>query len=271
MAKKAVDERHPTDRPVGVPRSKRALHRAEVKAMELDQSSSRLSQGASQIRELVYEIGCARSALLEFQDANEDTNDEAEAKRGGACTAQLRASYAEQGISLQRYWNECMIGPDCRKCTENHEQILSAVQDKINSIYPDGVPDDDEASRLASSFKKRHGDILKCMNIIGHFTRKVDILTELELNELDRAIKEFEKAWVSSYPDHPCLMPKAQIIVDLIMKFARHYGTIGVFGEDGIEALHPLHSRVRALVKSMRNPTKSLQAEQGHLIISQQF
>lgn len=169
------------------------------------------------------------------------------------------------------HWNHCMIGPDCRKCAENHEQILSSVQDKINSIYPDGVPGDAEASRLAASFKKRHGDILKCMNIIGHFTRKVDLLTDVELDEVDRTIKEFEKAWVTSYPDHPCLMPKAQIIVDLIMKFARHYGATGVFGEDGIEALHPLHSRVRALVKSMRNPTKRLQAEQGHLIISQQL
>ena len=38
-----------------------------------------------------------------------------------------------------------------------------------------------------------------------------------------------------------------------MMKQVRWYSTIGWFGEDGIEALHPHDSRKRQLVQAIRN------------------
>jgi len=97
------------------------------------------------------------------------------------------------------------------------------------------------------------------------------MLSDAELDDLEQAVNNLEKAWITSYPEHPLLTPKVQVIIDLVVKFARHYGTLGIFGEDGLEALHPMHSRVRALVKSMRNPTQRAKAEQGHLLTTQKF
>jgi len=165
-----------------------------------------------------------------------------------------------------------LVGNDCRKLCEHHRDILTQVQDKIDSIFPNGVPGDAEASRLAASFKKkRHGEMLECLRVIGHLSRKVSMLSDAELDDLEKAVNNLKKAWITSYPEHPLLTPKVQVIIDLVVKFARHYGTLGIFGEDGLEALHPMHSRVRALVKSMRNPTQRAKAEQGHLLTTQKF
>ena len=65
------------------------------------------------------------------------------------------------------------------------------------------------------------------------------MLTEAELGDLEQAVNNFEKAWIAANPEHPLLTPKAQVTIDLVVKFARHYGTLGIFGEDGLEALHP--------------------------------
>ena len=126
-------------------------------------------------------------------------------------------------------------------------------------------------TRLAATFKERHGAVLGVMNIIGRLTRKVAMLSDDEIDELEHATKQLEAVWITSYPDHPLLPPKLHVIIDHIPKFARYFGSLGVFGEDGIEALHPMHSRVRALVKSMRNPRERGEAEQKHMIISQKF
>ena len=65
--------------------------------------------------------------------------------------------------------------------------------------------------------------MLECMRVIGHLTRKVAMLKDEELDELEQAINTFEKAWITSYPEHPLLTPKGQVIVDVVMKYARHY------------------------------------------------
>ena len=43
------------------------------------------------------------------------------------------------------------------------------------------------------------------------------------------------------------------------------YGTLGMFGEDGIESLHPWDNRCRVLTRSMRNPVQRAKARTLHL------
>lgn len=47
---------------------------------------------------------------------------------------------------------------------------------------------------------------------------------------------------------------KGHIVEVHVPEFARKFGTCGVFGEDGLEALHPHGTLVRLLVRQMRNP-----------------
>jgi hypothetical protein len=49
------------------------------------------------------------------------------------------------------------------------------------------------------------------------------------------------------------LIVKGHIVEKHLVNYARYYGTLGVFGEDGLEALHPSDTRSRVVVRAMRN------------------
>ena len=53
------------------------------------------------------------------------------------------------------------------------------------------------------------------------------------------------------------------------MFFIDKYGTLGMFGEDGIESLLPWESRCRMLTGSIRNPIKRVTATNKHLAAKQ--
>ena len=53
------------------------------------------------------------------------------------------------------------------------------------------------------------------------------------------------------------------------MFFIDKYGTLGMFGEDGIESLHPWDNRCRMLTRSIRNPIKRVMATNKHLAAKQ--
>ena len=52
------------------------------------------------------------------------------------------------------------------------------------------------------------------------------------------------------------LTPKGHIVEKHVHDFARRYRALRVFGEDGMESLHPLDVRVRMLVRTMKNQSK---------------
>ena len=54
--------------------------------------------------------------------------------------------------------------------------------------------------------------------------------------------------------DHPMLTVKGHTVEDHLIHFARHYGVLGFFGEGGMEAEHPFDTRMRLLVRTIRNP-----------------
>ena len=60
------------------------------------------------------------------------------------------------------------------------------------------------------------------------------------------------------------LTPKGHIVEVHVPYYARLYGTCGVFGEDGAEAIHVSDSACRGIVRVMRNPVDRHKAQVLH-------
>jgi hypothetical protein len=119
------------------------------------------------------------------------------------------------------------------------------------------------------NFVQRHINVLQPLGVVLHETRKVRILTEEELETLKAACEGFGKAWRESYPhrgknSRAKLTPKGHIVEHHVWQFAKLYGTCGIFGEDGAEAIHVSDAACRRIVRQMRNPEDRHKAHTLH-------
>lgn len=73
------------------------------------------------------------------------------------------------------------------------------------------------------------------------------------MNSKQAACAAWGRAFRAAYPDHAILTPKGHSVQKHVMFFARLYGTCGIFGEDGLEALHPMAAMARLVVRSVKN------------------
>ena len=98
------------------------------------------------------------------------------------------------------------------------------------------------------------------------------MLTDDELDQLQEACAGFGAAFRIAYPKGGGLLtPKGHIVEKHVNYFAKKYGTLGVFGEDGMESLLPLDARARVLVRTMPNPKNRHKAKTAHLTRMQLF
>ena len=141
----------------------------------------------------------------------------------------FKAALEAQGMSETTYWLGSFVGNHCRKFASICETILGAVRDVIAQMYPD--------SDEATIFFDRHCGILKCLNTIGHYTRLVDMLSETQIEQLRVATVEYSRLCRIAYPNHQIFTPKSHFYESHLMDFVAHFGTVGIFGEDGMEAL----------------------------------
>jgi hypothetical protein len=178
--------------------------------------------------------------------------------------AEWKACLKWKNISLQTYWNGTLVGPDCRRFLAEYRDIFQRLRSKIAEVYIDDP-------RKATDFYDRHCPILFNLDIITHLTRKVEMLTVEEMDTLEGACSGYPTAFRIAYPGHIILTPKGHTVEKHIMYFIRKYGTLGVFGEDGLEALHPMESRARLIVRTMRNSVQRHKSMQSHLIVQQHF
>ena len=138
-----------------------------------------------------------------------------------------------------------MVGPDVRTFLENGEEMLARVRAKIEEA---------RGNIEAQAFYDRHVPVIEHLKIISRHTRKVGMLDDDELDQLQKACAGFGAAFRKAYPKRGGLLtPKGHIVEKHIHYFAKKYGTLGVFGEDGMESLHPLDARARVLVRTMPN------------------
>ena len=111
----------------------------------------------------------------------------------------------------------------------------------------------------------RYMAVLDPLDTVGHYTRAVRELTEVEVGELDKACVTFGVAWRKSYPHRRQMAVKGHIVEVHVPEFARLFRECCVLGEDGVEALHPHGTLVRRLVRQMRNPEATHAAHTLHL------
>ena len=113
-----------------------------------------------------------------------------------------------QGISVRRYWNGALVGPDCRRHLEKHDVILEDIRKGMLAARYGGTE--------ARDFVDRHTAVLKELVVVSSITRRVNragaggLLSDAERAELKRACAAFGAAWRESY--RRILTPKAHIV-----------------------------------------------------------
>ena len=84
----------------------------------------------------------------------------------GALVGLMKHVLGTHGISVQRYWNGALVGPDCRRLLENHEAILEAIRQGMVAARHSGGD--------AKDFVNRHTSVMKELVVVSSFTRRVN-------------------------------------------------------------------------------------------------
>ena len=97
---------------------------------------------------------------------------------------------------------------------------------------------------------------------------------DIEMPLLREACTQFGVAWRDSYSERnkkgKCqLAVKGHIVEAHVADFVELYGTAGVFGEDGAEAIHVSDAACRRIVRQLRNPVDRHKAAMLHHIAYQ--
>ena len=84
----------------------------------------------------------------------------------GALVGLMKHVLGTHGISVQRYWNGALVGPDCRRLLENHEAILEAIRQGMVAARHSGGD--------AKDFVNQHTSVMKELVVVSSFTRRVN-------------------------------------------------------------------------------------------------
>jgi len=101
-----------------------------------------------------------------------------EAAAGGALTAAMTENLKVHHISVQRNWNAILVGPDVRRFLTAYVAILEALAAKISAS---------KGAAAAAEFTATHSRILGQLQVVSHFTRAIDMPSDLEFNTLSHA------------------------------------------------------------------------------------
>ena len=222
------------------------METATTKAVALVGAVQALVAGVTMFKHLAAEVDVATEEVLPNQLAG-----------------LLKKHLDLQGISVQRYWANTLVGPDCRKFLKNFRAILEGIKaDMVAAGHKEKEGDD---------FVKKHSAVLQPLDTVLHLTRKTEMLNrETEMPLLRDACTQFGAAWRESYTDRDeKLTVKGHIVEAHVADFVELYGTAGVFGEDGAEAIHVSDAACRRIVRQMRNPVDRHRAAMLHHIAYQ--
>ena len=85
-----------------------------------------------------------------------------------------------QGISVQRYWNGALVGPDCRRLLEKNDVILEDIRKgMVAARY---------GKTEARDFVNRHSAVLKELAVVSSIMRRVKGAGPGEEHQLTRLI-----------------------------------------------------------------------------------
>lgn len=217
----------------------------EAKEAKIRGEARELSLAATNLEASLSVLVGARHQVEALSDDSVETG----GQKGGVLTAVMKSSLQVYNISMQRYWNGTLVGPDVRIFLAVYMHILKVIADEMSKIH---------GQVEADRFLQRFSSVFVHLATISHLSRttreKVDRygrLTATEIGELEIACIGFGAAFRLAHKR--MLTVKGHIVEQHLVSVARRFGNIGIMGEDGIEALHCLDSRARLITRTMRN------------------
>jgi len=178
--------------------SKRARSTAEAEARPFDDLAQCLEAEAQELTERLEAVTDKRK---ELELAKEKALEASKAPSAGVISAEFQAALARFRISVQRYWNATLVGPDVRKFLVHFLEIL-----KLISYLICEKPNAAEGA----AFIEMNARVLRPLAVVSTLTRTTERLTEAQMVDLEQACKAFGDAYRQSY--EKLLTPKAQII-----------------------------------------------------------
>jgi hypothetical protein len=97
-------------------------------------------------------------------------------------TAVMKKILKGHHISVQRYWNATLVGPDVRRFLTAYVAILEALAAKNPAS---------KGAEAAAEFTATHSRVLEQLQVVSHFTRTIDMLSTLEWNTLEHECRSF--------------------------------------------------------------------------------
>ena len=140
-----------------------------------------------------------RNAAAAFKVEEEKEHVVGVAADEGVLVAALKAAFNAAGISVQRYWNATLMGPDCRTLLAGYVSILATISAAIVAAG--------HGEEEALGFVARHSRVLKPLEVVSRGTRRVigkgpnGLLDDGEKTALKSACAAFGVAWRNSYPN----------------------------------------------------------------------
>jgi hypothetical protein len=204
--------------------------------------------------------------LLKMEETFRDTHrvSGSDAQRDDAGCGPVERSITEalgqKKITMQRYWNGTLVGNHCRIAIREHVFIIDFICNVIRTQH---------GQEKSDAFKEKHLPVWTLLNDIHGIMRSIEAQNDSAIDILEEKCPELANVWREKFEPHDGVTPKLHIIEHHVVPFIREHRSLGRFGEDGIESLHPYSNRARALVASMQSATTRHAAMELHVRIQQ--
>ena len=220
-------------------RGARQIARDEVAATELEKEADDLDESA--------ENALAAAIALDESKAEFDALS-VTSGNSGVLTKIYVDLLAEYSIHKEVYWNGQLVGPHLWRWFEHHEAIFDSFKIKAVEL---GY----EASGLDAIFDAA-APALVALAAIVPLMLAARLLTDEELDILETNCAALGATWrlhfaVANGAAHT---PKVHLIERHVVAYARLHGTLGMLGEEAVEALHPWWTAAARLCQAMRDP-----------------
>ena len=174
-------------------RSDRAAQVLKKKADDTNKAVAELSEIETSLRSEYAAVASARAAEEEFAlGPREDGST-------GALESDFKDLLAQNHINTQAYWAGTVVGPDARRFLDKHVAILGELKEKIELVH---------GSQVADNFYWRFSTCLGPLAVVAHLTRKVEMLSELELTQLEESCALFVASFRLAFHEHIIVTPK---------------------------------------------------------------
>ena len=225
-------------------RGARQIARDEAAALQFEDEAKELDESAENAM-------AAAIALDESKDAYDSHS--ISSGNSGALTKIYTELLAENNIHKEVYWNGHFVGPHLWRFIERFLAIFQAL--KIKAIA---------AGYLAATMDEilnKAVPALAALAALVPLMLAARLLTDAEL-DVDTNCAALGATWrlhfaVAGGAAHT---PKVHLIERHVPFYARLHGTLGMLGEEAVEALHPWWTAAARLCQAMTNPKARLLA-----------